>query len=134
CSALPIPGHARVVEVPIRDNDVPNRFVGGTVVHEGVVHTENCQLIVPPVRDLLTVEVAAEKRVQRPGEPGKFQIKVTDAEGQPVSGDLALAAFDKAVTYIAQESALGPKAFVTSRKGDPWHWTGSISATLDPRR
>ena len=43
------------------EREVPHLFVEGTVVRDGVVRTETCQLFVPPVYDLLKVELAAEK-------------------------------------------------------------------------
>ena len=58
----------------------------------------------PVAKDLLQVRVEPEKAVFRPGETGTVRVAVTDAAGKPVSGELTLAAFDKAVTYIQEET------------------------------
>ncbi len=117
---LSLSKHVQIVEVPITEQSVPHLFLEGTLVRAGIVHTETCQLFVPPVRDLLKVELSSDKPVQKPGESGRFKLKVTDAEGRPVSGDLALTAFDKAVTYIQPDSAIGPKSLVVARKSNVW--------------
>ncbi|MBI3865755.1 MAG: hypothetical protein HY290_28100 [Planctomycetia bacterium] len=131
---LPVPRHVGILEVPITEQDVPNLFVEGTVVREGAVHTETCQLFVPPVRDLLKVEITADKPVHKPGETGKFKIKATDSAGQPVTGDLALTAFDKAVTAIEPESKFGPRELIRARKMERWRWSGNVSTSLISRR
>jgi uncharacterized protein YfaS (alpha-2-macroglobulin family) len=131
---LPIPRHARILEVPITEREVPNSFVGGTVVREGTVHTQICQLFAPPVADLLKLEVTAEKAVHRPGENGKLKIRATDSTGKPVSGDLALTAFDKAVTAIEPESKLGPRELVRARMLKRWQWCAPVATSLEPRR
>ena len=63
-----VPNHLRILEVPIGEKEVPNFFVEGTVVREGAVHTKTCSLFVPPVSDLLKVELSSQKVVQKPGE------------------------------------------------------------------
>ena len=131
---LRVTDHVQVLDVPITEREVPNLFLEGTLVWDGVVRTETCQLFVPPVHELLKVELAAEQPLQKPGESGKFKLKVTDFEGRPVSGDLALTAFDKAVTYIQPESAIGPKSFLIDRKWGKWHGTLGVLSTLNRRR
>jgi uncharacterized protein YfaS (alpha-2-macroglobulin family) len=131
---LNLANHAQILDYPIDDKAIPDLIVEGTVVWQGEVHTETRRLLVPPVRDLLQVEISTDKTVYRPGETGNLKLKVTDRDGRPVRGDLALTAFDKAVTYIQPESELGPKSFIAARKSSRWYWMNEISHTLDPRR
>ncbi|MBL8820107.1 MAG: hypothetical protein JNL58_29050 [Planctomyces sp.] len=125
--------HTRVIELLIKKEDVPNRFFEVTVVSKGAVHTESCQLFIPPVNDLLNLELLADERLYQPGESETFRIKVTDSVGRPVSGDLALTVFDKAVSYIQPESTPGPRSLIVSCKLGQWDWGSGVDATLNPR-
>ena len=124
----------QVLDLPISEKDVPRLYVEGTVVRDGVVHTETCQLLVPPVRDLLKVELSPERPVQKPGETGRLAIKVTDGEGRPITGEVALTAFDKALTYIQPDAEIGPMSLVAARKAADWYRYRGVLATLDPRK
>ena len=130
---LQVSNHAQIMEVPIDDQTNPDKVIEGTVVFDGSVHTVRRRLFVPPVRELLNVELLADKSVYRPGERGKLRLKVTDHEGRAVSGDLALTAFDKSLTYIQTESDIGPRSFLAARILRLWQWRDELLATLNPR-
>jgi uncharacterized protein YfaS (alpha-2-macroglobulin family) len=108
---IDLPARSTVVDVPIEAKHVPNFFVEATLVRDGRVHTEARELFVPPVRELLNVAITTDKPVYRPGETGKVSVAVTDADGQPVSGQVALTAYDRAVTYIQDEFGPSPRVF-----------------------
>ncbi len=57
----------------------------------------------PPETRRLQVEVQAEPETARPGEEVTLHLRVTDAEGQPVSGIFSIAVVDQALLDIAQE-------------------------------
>ena len=130
---LQVSNHVQIMEVPVDDQAIPDKVIEGTVVFDGSVHTARRRLFVPPVRELLNVELLADKTVYRPGERGKLRVKVTDHEGRAVSGDLALTAFDKSLTYIQTESDMGPRSFLAARISRLWQWTDDVLATLNPR-
>jgi len=112
---LDVTDHVAVVPVRIEERHVPNFFVEATVVSNGQVHVEACEVLVPPVRDLLDMRITATKPVYRPGEAGSIKMSVTDSAGKPVSGPITLTAYDKAVTYIQDETDIGPKALLVKR-------------------
>jgi uncharacterized protein YfaS (alpha-2-macroglobulin family) len=112
---LDVPNHVAVIDLPIEDRHVPNCFVEATVVGNGRAATETCELFVPPVNDLLKVRIHPNKAVYEPGEQGSVRIAVTDAAGKPVSGQVTFAAYDKAVTYIEEETTAGPSALIARR-------------------
>lgn len=130
---LQVSNHAHILEVPIDDLTILDKVIEGTMVWDGSVHTARRRLFVPPVHELLNVELLADKSVYRPGERGKLRVQVTDREGRPVSGDLALTAFDKSLTYIQTESTIGPRSFLTARISHRWRWAEKLLATLNPR-
>ncbi len=112
---LDVADHVAVIPVRIEQRHVPNFFVEATVVSAGQIHVEACEVLVPPVNDLLEVRVKSMKPVYRPGEDGLIQVAVTDAAGKPVSGPVTLTAYDKAVTYIQDETGIGPKSLLAKR-------------------
>lgn len=131
---LSVSNHGQVLEIPIDDKGVPDIFVEGTAVWEGAVHTRVCRMFVPPVREMLKVELTTDKLIYSPGDKGKLKLKATDSEGRPVTGDLALTAFDKAITYIQPESKLGPNDFLAALRTSSWERRSEVFATLDPQR
>ncbi len=113
---LDVPQRTIVLDVPIESRHVPNFFVEATLVREGRVETEMRELFVPPVRELLNVAITTDKSVYRPGEKGVVEVAVTDASGEPATGQVTLTAFDESITYIQDELAPSPRAFFHGRR------------------
>lgn len=128
---LDIPTHTTVIDLPIRDRHVPNHFVEATVVSNGRVSTEACELFVPPVNDLLRVAIHTDKGSYRPRQQGNVRITVSDSAGKPVSGQVTLAVYDKAVTYIEEETGPGPNALIARRK---MSWYADTKSSFDMLR
>jgi hypothetical protein len=108
---LDVPARATVIDIPIEAKHVPNFFVEASLVRNGRLHTESRELYVPPVEGLLNVSVRTDKPAYQPGETGKVSVAVTDLRGAPVRGQVALTAYDKAVTYIQDEFGPSPRVF-----------------------
>ena len=100
-----------VIDVPITDGRMPNFFVEATLVRNGQVHQESRELFVPPSKNMLNLTVETDKAAYKPGEQGKVHVKLTDADGKPVSGHVTLTAFDESITYIQDEFGPSPKIF-----------------------
>jgi uncharacterized protein YfaS (alpha-2-macroglobulin family) len=115
---LDIAGHVAVISVRIEARQVPNFFVEATTVRAGQAHVAACEVLVPPVEDLLRVQVTADKTVCRPGENGAIRVAVTDNAGKPVVGRVTLTAFDKAVAYFADGDSPGPRVLLAKRKAE----------------
>ena len=113
---LDIAARSTVIDVPVTARQVPNFFVEATLVRNGRVHTEAQQLYVPPVRGLLNVEVKTDKDTYKAGETGRVRVAVTDANGEPVRGQVTLTAYDRAVTYIQDEFGPSPRVFYYGRQ------------------
>jgi hypothetical protein len=113
---IDLSARATVIDVPIEAKHVPNFFVEATLVRNGRVHTEARELFVPPVQGLLNVTLKTDKPVYQPGETGKVSVAVTDAGGHPVSGEVVLTAYDRAVTYIQDEFGPSPRVFFHGQK------------------
>ena len=113
---MDLPSRSTVVDLPIEARHVPNFFVEATLVRNGRLHTEARELFVPPVKGLLNLAIRTDKPVYQPGETGKVSVAVTDMSGEPVRGQVALTAYDRAVTYIQDEFGPSPRVFYYGQK------------------
>ena len=127
-SFVDVPSHSKVIEITIEPHHVPNFFIEATLVHNGEVFNEECEIYVPPVDDMLAIELGLDRKVYKPGQTGSVNIKVTDADGNPVSGSLALRGYDKSLTYIQPESTHPPKSLVAERRTQ--YWNEGVTSTL----
>ena len=94
-------GKSKIVEFDITTGDMPNFFVEAVTIHGGKSHVAIRELFVPPVKRILNVEVAPSAEAYLPGQAAKFLVKLTDENGEPFVGSLAVSIYDKAVEYIA---------------------------------
>ncbi len=91
---------AVVYEVPIGDADAPNFFVEAFCVSGGRVHGVVRRIAVPPTERLLTVEAESSQDRYEPGAEAAVTVTVTDAQGEPVNGDVALTVYDRAIDAL----------------------------------
>jgi len=94
-------GKSTVVEIDVTAKDTPNFFVEAVTVHGGRVYTVAKEIFVPPVKRVLGVEVVPSAETYLPNQPAKLTLKLTDAQGLPFVGSLAVSIYDKALDYIA---------------------------------
>ena len=80
---------------------MPNFFVEALTISGGKVHTETKELIVPPEKRILNVEVMPSATVYKPGQKAKVKIKLTDFNGENYSGSTVVSVYDKSVEYIS---------------------------------
>lgn len=97
-------GKTEVLDVRIRPQDMPNAFVEALTISDGRVHTVVRELFVPPQERVTNVEVLPSKTEYKPGEPATVKVKLTGADGTPVSGAVALTMYDRSVEYISSGS------------------------------
>ena len=98
---ISLDGKSQEIEIDVVDKDTPNFFVEAVTVHGGRTHTVVRELFVPPAKRVLNLEVVPSADAYLPDQQAKFTVKVTDQEGLPFIGSLALSIYDKAVEYIA---------------------------------
>lgn len=94
-------GKSKIIEIDVTAKDMPNFFVEAVTVHGGKSHVVTRELFVPPAKRVLNVEVAPSSEAYLPGQDAKVLLKLTDENGEPFVGSLALSIYDKAVEYIA---------------------------------
>lgn len=123
-------GNVKRVELPITARHVPNFFLAGLLVKSRRVLQDQKEILVPPARQYLAVEVAPEAAELKPGDTGTLAVTVRDADGRPVAAEVSLGVADDSVYAIQPELAGDPRPFFFGEKRSS---QGSFSSTLNER-
>lgn len=103
---LQIPQGGESVKIPLSDDNAPNTFVSVTLLgpdtrfRQGYINLE-----VDPGSFILNVDIKARPEKASPGETVQFDLRVSDAKGQPVQGEFSLAVIDLAALALADPNA-----------------------------
>ncbi len=118
-------GKSTVEEIGVVKKDMPNFFIEADTVADGRVYTEVKEIVVPPEKRVLNVEIQPlaprstgfqPVTAYKPGEKAKVKLKLTDFDGRPFVGSTVVAIYDKSVEYISGGSNVPEiKAFF-------WKW------------
>ncbi|MFG0295344.1 MAG: alpha-2-macroglobulin, partial [Maioricimonas sp. JB045] len=98
---LKLDGKSHVVDVPVEQADMPNFFIEAVTIAAGKVHTVVRDVVVPPEKRVLNVEVLPSKDEYRPGEKARVRVKLTDDKGEPFVGSVVMSVYDRAVEYVS---------------------------------
>ena len=100
-TVLRLDGKSTVVDIGVVQKDMPNFFVEADTVADGRLYTEAKEIVVPPEKRILNVEIQPSKMAYKPGEKAKVNVKLTDLAGRPFVGSTVVAIYDKSVEYIS---------------------------------
>ena len=92
---------SQVVKIPVTLRDMPNFFIEGVTVADGEVHTVTREIVLPPEKRKLNVEVSPAKDKLKPREKTSLTVRITDHEGKPYQGSAAISIYDKSLEYIS---------------------------------
>ncbi len=98
---IQIPQNSQIVKIPVTLADMPNFFVEAVTVANGEIHTVTREIVLPPEKRKLNVEVIPAKDKLKPREKTSLTIKITDSEGKPFQGSAAVTIYDKSLEYIS---------------------------------
>ncbi|MBN2579397.1 MAG: alpha-2-macroglobulin [Pirellulales bacterium] len=113
---LRLHGKSAIVETEVTQKDMPNFFVEAVTVADGRINTEAKEIVVPPEKRVLNVEIQPSAESYKPGEKAKVKLKLTDFFGKPFVGTTVVSIYDKSVEYISGGSNVPEiKAFF-------WKW------------
>ena len=98
---LRMDGKSMVQEITVAAKDMPNFFVEAVTVADGQVYTETREIVVPPEKRVLSVDIEPSSGTYRPGQKAKVKVKLTDFFGKPFVGSTVIAIYDKSVEYIS---------------------------------
>jgi uncharacterized protein YfaS (alpha-2-macroglobulin family) len=104
---LRLKGKSTIEDIAVIQKDMPNFFVEAVTISGGRVHTETKEIVVPPEKRVLNVEVTPSQKEYKPGEKGKVKIHVTDGSGADFVGSTVLTMYDKSVEYISGGGNVG---------------------------
>ena len=111
-----VTGTAKLIELPIEEKHVPNIYLHAAMVSDAKLFVDAKQVVVPPVQQFLSVDVKADREQYQPREEGTLSITARDANGKPVSAEIALGLIDESVKYIQQDYAGDPRQFYYGTK------------------
>ncbi|MCA1577619.1 MAG: alpha-2-macroglobulin [Acidobacteria bacterium] len=111
-----VTGTTKLIEVSIEEKHVPNIYLSGAMVSDASWFVDTKQVVVPPVQQFLTVAVNADREQYQPREEGTLSIITKDADGRPVSTEVALGLTDESVKYIQADYAGDPRQFYYGAK------------------
>jgi len=103
-------------DLPIEEDDIGDVYVSVAFVKDDRVYRAERRLTVPAAKRQLTVSATADKAIVRPGEPGVFTLRVTDASGSPVRAQLSLGLVDEAVYGVRRDTTPDPLRFFHRRE------------------
>ncbi len=104
-------GTVKLISVDVNERWVPNVFVTAAGFHAGELQSDVQRVVVPPRKHFLDVEVALEPEVCLPGQKAVMTVKLSDHEGQPVAGEVAVSLVDEAIAAIQEPLAIDPRQF-----------------------
>ena len=74
-------GTVKLVELDIEEKHVPNVFLSATLVADRQLFVDTKQVIVPPAKNFLTVDLDPDRPQYQPREDGTFTIRTRDDNG-----------------------------------------------------
>ena len=104
---LYLEGKSVVREIAVTRKDMPNFFIEALTISDANVHTVTREIVVPPEKRVLNVDVIPSGDEFKPGEEAEVELKITDFDGNPFQGSLAVTMYDRSVEYIAGGSNVG---------------------------
>ena len=111
-----ITGTVKLVDLFVEEKYVPNIYLSAAMVSDRQIFTDTKQVIVPPTKHFLTVDVKPDRSQYQPQNEGQFIVTTSDHEGKPVSAEVAFSLVDESVFYIQQDYAGDPRQFFFGTK------------------
>ncbi|HPB31381.1 MAG TPA: alpha-2-macroglobulin family protein, partial [Candidatus Sumerlaeota bacterium] len=120
-----------IVDIPVTEEHQPNFYIEAMTVSDMQVYQQALQVCVPPEESAMEVSIHPDKAVYKPGEKARVTVKATTLDGRPLRAGLVMTVFDRALTYIQQETAASITAFFHGRLRSHWtQMTSSLSNTF----
>ena len=105
---LRLKNKSTVVEIEVVKRDMPNFFVEAVTIADGRLHSVTKEIVVPPEKRVLGVEVLPSATNYKPGEKAKMQLRITGFDKKPLAdASVVLAVYDKSLEYISGGTNIG---------------------------
>jgi alpha-2-macroglobulin len=96
-----IPGKSTVQTIAVTQADMPNFYIEAATIADSRYHEEVREVVVPPEKRIINVEVEPSQTEYQPGAPATIAVKLTDKDGKPFVGSTVISVYDRSVEYIA---------------------------------
>jgi hypothetical protein len=120
-----VTGTVKLVELPVEEKHVPNIFLGAALVSDRQIFTDQKQVVVPPTKNFISVDVKSDREQYQPREEGTFTITTRDDHDQLIAAEVAFGLVDESVYYIQSDYAGDPRQFYFGTKRQEQVQTGS---------
>jgi uncharacterized protein YfaS (alpha-2-macroglobulin family) len=109
-------GTVKLVNLSVEEKHVPNIFLDASLVDDRQIFNDTKQIVVPPIKNFLTVDVKPDHSQYQPRDEGTFLVTTKNDEGKPVSAEVAFGLVDASVFYIQSDYAGDPRQFYFGTK------------------
>ncbi len=106
-----VTGTVKMIELPIEEKHVPNIFLNAALVSDREIYLDSKEVVVPPTKNFLTVDVKSDREQYQPREEGVFTITTRNDKNEPVPAEVAFSLVDESVFYIQSYYAGDPREF-----------------------
>lgn len=111
-----ITGTVKLIDLFVDEKYVPNVFLSAAMVSDRQIFTDTKQVVVPPTKHFLTVDVQPDRPQYQPRDEGTLTVTTKNDEGKPVAAEVALSLVDESVFYIQSDYAGDPRQFYFGTK------------------
>lgn len=113
---IQLSGNAKILRRQVGRDVAKNFFIHALHVRDYQLFSDIKDVIVPPAHKIASLELIPDKESFLPGSHSKWQVLVKDADGNPISGELALSIYDRSLEYIQSDIADPVEKFFYGRK------------------
>jgi len=96
-------GKSKTLEIPLENTDIPNIFADISSFSPGWLDKAETSIEVSSESKKIIIDLVTDKKSYKPGEMVNLNIQTTDNTGNPISGELAIWAVDKALFELTDE-------------------------------
>jgi uncharacterized protein YfaS (alpha-2-macroglobulin family) len=106
-----VEGDVKLITLDVDERYLPNVYVTASTIFDHRLYGDNEMLSVPPVSQFLAIDLQFDAERFEPGDEGKLTVRATDADGEPVSAELAVSLVDNSIFAIQSDYARDMRAF-----------------------
>lgn len=111
-----ITGDSKLIELPLTEKHVPNINLVASMVDNCRIFKDAHEVIVPPTKNFLTVDIQPERMQYQPREEGTFTLTTLNDENKPVPAEVSFGLVDESVYSIQQDYAMDIRRFFYGTK------------------
>jgi uncharacterized protein YfaS (alpha-2-macroglobulin family) len=114
---VPLTSAAQLIEIPIKQEYIPNFYITATVVtKKKQFYNQEEMVMVSPEDNFLKIAVETDKERYKPGDTAQYKVKVTRQDGTPAKDvELSLGLVDESIYSIRAEVAENINKFFFSQ-------------------